>query len=257
MTKIRFRHFAALAAGLLFCGKAHAQELSMADWKVAEREANAGAESSTAREALRKMRQDVATALLHKAVKAMEGRVWRVDGSIEEQVMPMMTQQWGVWHASGSIRGLVSATGFDFTGHGSPVGNLRRIAIHGTEWTSVDEGKTWTVKQPDSSSFPNAPSLENWMIGVPLPIQTRWHFEPAGTEQHEDGAWAHIRAVDSPGRLECWILLDANGGPVSVRRIVSRSVDPAILAMREAAYLFTLDLTAAKDEEKIEPPAAK
>jgi hypothetical protein len=269
MKRIRCPSFAPLAIAvlLLICDAGRAQDANAADPRAAQAlrdemradrdEAKAdGAKADAAMKAMEAFQSDEALALLQKAVKAMDGKVWRVDGRIQGRTTPAMKwEQWGDWGPVGSITGLVSGDDFDLTQPGSGLG-ARRIAIKDHEWTSGDGGKTWAAKQTNAD-FPNFAVLENRLVGIPLPILTeRLQFELAGTEKHDDGTWAHIRSTDASAPLDYWILLDAKGEPAGVRRIVSRWDDPSTDGMRLREKLFTVDLTPAKEGEKITPPQA-
>ncbi|HWB58659.1 MAG TPA: hypothetical protein VG733_04170 [Chthoniobacteraceae bacterium] len=194
----------------------------------------------------------VATGMLLQAVQVMDAAVWRVEVRIQQKEIVVRTGEESDWRPAGSASGLISGGDFDFTGKGDPIGNIHRIGINVNMWTTGDNGKTWEI----GTRNPNIP--EFWVVGLPLRGWTaHTMFEPMGREEHEDGFWLHVRSWHSEQPIDCWFSMNEKGEPACVRRVEAQFTDPTVRAMRKRSFLYTVEITPAKQGEKIAAPGVK
>jgi hypothetical protein len=178
-------------------------------------------------------------AMLAKAIAQMQTGVWKVDAHAE-------------FTKKVKITGWISGADFDLTEtpeDGSA--GIRQIAIGSKSWGSSDNGVTWKPKQADDRFMYN-------LLHASLDTdRVQPAFETVETADHDGETWLHIREkenkkVDSEkDRPNCWILLDKDGQPVSVRRVAG------YVMMDDTAVYCEADYTRAAAGEEIKPPAGK
>lgn len=225
---------------------AQAQSMSPAEWSAAAKKVNAS-EVPKEKTAGEQRQRDEAGAMLHKTVEAMKTGVWNVNANIQARESAPLTGKWGAWKPHEVIKGVFSGENYDLIGSNS---NTRRIGVDGKSWSSVDGGKTW----------------EDGEKGIPITFysldmlrhMSQWEnlkCEPLGREQHPDGEWLHVRtAGPTSTSVDYWLLLDAKGEPVMVRKAETIFVDGFINATRQHSYLYTVEISPANSDARISAP---
>lgn len=145
--------------------------------------------------------------LLVAAIKRMEQGTWEVDAKIEAR-------------KAARVRGLLHGEDFDLSmdpddGNSTAVHGIR---VNGTVYGSLDNGKTWKI-EPSTDI-----AIYNW-VHSPLIVKAAMPpFELAAREEHDGETWLKLRLfveeniTDRDQLPTCWIALDKDGKPASVRR---------------------------------------
>ena len=208
---------------------------------------------------------DGATAAVAQAVKAMEGKTWRVEAGIEVQELGLNSNGWSALRLSGRVKGFMSGGDFDLTCTGYPTGEVRSIAIGKKVWGTSDDGAHWQGPDLIGGTSAGVTGLSP-MWGVSLPVwwwDEKKRYERVGAEQHADGTWLHVRRARDQGKpadervdepVDCWILLDGNGKPLAVRKLTAWWDLDVTIGMTVQRYLYTVEFTPAKEGVKIAPP---
>ena len=145
--------------------------------------------------------------LLTTAMKKMSSGTWEVKGTAS-------------FKKTIKLRGLLAGKDFDLTMEpGSKPGfPLRGIVIGDKAWVCSD-GKTWRTGSTEDRMLYN-------LTHTPIsPGRDQPPFEEVGREQRKGATWLHIRLkvpkeekVDSKSLPQYWLVLDAEGAPLYIRR---------------------------------------
>ncbi len=190
-----------------------------------------------------------ATAALIEACDAMETGTWRVRAwNGREDNTGTLDERDPLEECNGVFVGANGTAGYDFMIPGGKQGN-RFIGMNGRVWVSRDAGKTWyreTAMAPLWCQHIEMPSRLKAYPGLPDE-----NYTTVGKEAHGGETWLHIRFEKEGNRV--WLLLDAAGRPLYVRRWV-RIFGPTLSVINSYDCIVE-DFEPAKPGEKVEAPA--
>jgi hypothetical protein len=180
-------------------------------------------------------------AMLAAALKRMEQGLWEVDCKVE-------------FKKKARVRGLLGWEDFDLNmdpkdGNATAVHGIR---LNGTNWGSLNEGKTWKIEPPDDVA------IYNWVHSPLISKASTPPFEEAGREEHEGETWVKLRLkveeniTDRDELPTYWIALDKSGQPSGVRRYTGygiRAGEPQNAIKYDISYR-----PAASDAAIVPPP---
>ena len=145
------------------------------------------------------------------------------------------------------VQGIIMGEDFDIAWKAEDGSVTRQIALGENAWATYD-GKKWKAIQPDDRLVYN---LVRSPIRVPNPDK-EYVYEEVGTEQRNGETLLHIRfkAAEKEASVPAyWLVLDAGGQPISVRRFVGA------VTIGDSAVQCEADYVPAKPGTTIKPPA--